>query len=173
VKSDTPNDWRKAVAAAAAPARRIVACGIGNDLRGDDAAGLLCLRMIRKILKERPRGGAGSGRKIFLLEGGEAPENQTGRMRKFRPDLVLLIDAARGGHRPGDIFLVEKEQMSDEDVSTHRVSLLRLVRYLEESLGAPVVFLGIEPVTTEIGEHVSGPVRMATSLLAEHLGLSL
>jgi len=169
VDEGAPNDWEKTVAAAVSAATRIAVCGIGNDRRGDDAAGLLCLRKIQTNPPEKIPVGAGGGRPVVFIEGGETPENETGRMRKFQPDLVLLIDAARGGRRPGEIFIVEKEMISDEDVSTHRISLSLLVRYLEESLGARVVFLGIEPGSAAINGPVSAPVRTSVSLLADHL----
>ncbi|MCX6566830.1 MAG: hydrogenase 3 maturation endopeptidase HyCI [Candidatus Aminicenantes bacterium] len=168
LNGDVPNDWRQAVAAALSRATRIAVCGIGNDLRGDDAAGLLCLRQLETNPPENfPR--VSGDRPAIFIEGGETPENQTGRMRKFQPDLVLLIDAARGGRRPGEIFIVEKEKFSDEDVSTHRTSLSLLVRYIEESVGALVVFLGIEPVSTEINGPVSDAVRTSVSILADHI----
>ncbi len=164
-----PNDWEKTVAAAVSAATRIAVCAIGNDLRGDDGAGLLCLRKIQSNSPGKIPGRSGEGRPVVFIEGGETPENETGRMRKFQPDLVLLIDAARADRRPGEIFLIEKEMISDEEVSTHRISLSILFRYLEESLGARVVFIGIEPLSTAINAPVSDQVRTSVSLLADYL----
>lgn len=164
-----PNDWRRAVAMALSKAERVVVCGIGNDLRGDDAAGALCLRAL-KIKSARNKSSRDSGdHPVLFVECGESPENQTGRMRAFQPDVVILIDAARSGGKPGEIFLVKKEMISDEEVSTHRISLTILIRFIEESIGARVVFLGIEPVSTEINGPVSDAVRTSVSILADHL----
>ena len=37
------------------------------------------------------------------MEAGPAPENFTGPLRRFRPDLVLLVDAAQMDAEPGTI----------------------------------------------------------------------
>ncbi|OQB51917.1 MAG: Hydrogenase 3 maturation protease [Candidatus Aminicenantes bacterium ADurb.Bin147] len=167
-----PLDWKAAVTAAADSAGRVVVCGIGNDLRGDDAAGPLCLQRLRTALDGRS-GGSAPVRRVLFIDGGETPENETGRMRNFHPDLVLLIDAARGGRAPGEIFIVDPESIADEEISTHRISLSLLVRYLKESVRARVLFLGIEPVSTSLHAQVSEPVRRAADELAAFLGQTL
>ncbi len=168
--SDPPAcSWRERAASVIDPAARIVVCGIGNDLRGDDAAGVLCLRSL-----ERRVASTGPGpRAVLFIDGGETPENETSRIRAFCPDLVILIDAARSGRKPGDVFLVEKEAISDEEVSTHRISLALLVRFIEESIGARVLFLGIEPKTTESGSPVSPAVLRAIAAISESLAAML
>jgi len=157
--------WRTSAASAIGQAARIVVCGIGNDLRGDDAAGVLCLRLL-----ERRVASAGPGpRAVLFIDSGETPESETARIRAFRPDLVILIDAARSGRTPGDVFLVEKEAIADEDVSTHRISLALLVRFIEESIGARVLFLGIEPESTEPDTAVSESVLKAVEAVEKAL----
>jgi len=158
--------WKTAAAIILERAARVAICGVGNDLRGDDAAGILCLRSIKRRFPA-----AGSARKAFLfIDGGETPENQTARIREFRPDLVVLIDAARSGRRRGEIFVVAKEAIADEEVSTHRISLALLIRFIEESIGASVLFLGIEPGSTEPGVSVSAAVRRAARTVGEYFG---
>lgn len=168
--SDSPaGSWRAIAASAIDQAARIVVCGIGNDLRGDDAAGVLCLRS----LERRFASAETSPRAVLFIDGGETPENETSRIRAFRPDLVILIDAARSGRRPGDVFLVEKEAISDEEVSTHRISLALLVRFIEESIGARVLFLGIEPESTDSQTAVSAAVLAAVEAVGENLAAML
>jgi hydrogenase 3 maturation protease len=149
-------------------AARIVLLGIGNDLRGDDAAGLLCVRELEKRLgfMQNQRG---NKKAVLLLDGGETPENQTGKIREFRPDLVVLLDAARGGRSTGEIFLVDREKIADEDVSTHRISLSMLVRYLEDSIGARVLFVGIEPGPTDMNIPVSAEVQRSIVVLVDDI----
>jgi hydrogenase maturation protease len=86
---------------------------------------------------------------------------------------VILIDAARGGGPPGNIFRVDPDRISDEEVSTHRISLAMLVRYLETSLATRVLFLGIEPAALEWKEPISPLIRTSVRLLAEILAKSL
>jgi hydrogenase maturation protease len=110
---------------------------------------------------------------VLFIDGGETPESETSRIRSFRPDLVILIDAARSGRKPGDIFLVEKEAIADEEVSTHRISLALLVRFIEESIGARVLFLGIEPESTEPETAMSASVIRAIEAINESLAATL
>lgn len=156
------SSWQAAIQASLSGADRVVVCGIGNDLRGDDDAGLQCVRMAAASAEA-------GGRTVVFIEGGETPENQTGRMREFHPDLVILIDAARSGRAPGEIFIVDPEKIADDEVSTHRISLGMLVRYIRESIGAAVLFIGLEPESTEIGGAVSVAVRASIEALSEYL----
>jgi len=173
VKESRKNDWPSAVAAAFSNATRIIVCGIGNELRGDDGAGILCLRHLIATHAQPVSSKKKSRKSVFFLEGGEAPENQTGRMRDFRPDLVVLIDAARGGGSAGDIFVVDPDRIADDEVSTHRISLGMLVRFIRESIGSAVLFLGIEPQSTEMGQGVSEAVKEAIFELSEYLDKAL
>ncbi len=140
-----------------------VVCSI-DDLQGDDAAEFFGTGCRRSAAPVRP---------VLFVDGGETPENETGKMRHFHPDLVLLIDAARGGRPSGEIFTVDPESIADEEISTHRISLSLLVRYLEESVGARVLFLGIEPVSTSLHAPISDPVRRAVDALAAFLEQTL
>jgi len=152
--------WTELLTESICGASRLILLGIGNDLRGDDAAGVLCLRELKSRFHGR--------RDILFIEGGETPENQTGRIREFRPDLVVILDAARGGGTPGKIFLIDKNLIADEDVSTHRVSLAMLIRYLEMSIGTRVVLLGIEPESTDFNHPISFRVRNGISVLVDY-----
>lgn len=164
---ETPSavDWMKTARACLVPASRVVVCGIGNEMRGDDAAGVLCLR----FLENRAKAAGPERRSVFFIDGGETPENRTSGIRSFSPDLVILVDAARGGGSPGDIFIVDQDAIADEEVSTHRISLALLVRYIEESIGARVLFIGIEPLSTEAGSPVSPAVQAAVRAAVDGL----
>jgi Ni,Fe-hydrogenase maturation factor len=48
-----------------------------------------------------------------------------------------------------------------------------LVRFIEESIGARVLFLGLEPGETGIGTPVSEAVKASVSALSDYLSLIL
>jgi hydrogenase 3 maturation protease len=156
----SPASWKSLLRKKILSARRIVVLAIGNTSKGDDAAGILCAEKLKKLM----RGKSSSRMKILL--GHETPENATGEIRNFRPDLVLIIDAAQGGYKPGTVFIVEKNKIEDDGVSTHTISLALLVAYLEESIGCKVIVLGIQPLNLGLGENVSLPVKRAAEKLA-------
>jgi hydrogenase 3 maturation protease len=164
-QAESPDaDWRGAISKELKKAERLFVLGVGNRRRGDDAAGSLCVRLLSKQMAKK-----GAAREIRVLDAGETPESTTGLIREFRPTHVLIIDAAVGGHRPGTIFLIDREKISREDISTHRVPLLHLVRYLEETIGCRVVLVGIEPQEIAWRRPVSVAVREAAARLAAWL----
>jgi hydrogenase 3 maturation protease len=180
--------WRGAVSRALDSAERLFVLGIGNTERGDDAAGSLFIRLLgEELARRKPRSpasasvpraawpalGKSAPREFQTLDGGAAPENVTGLIRKFRPTHVLIIDAAVGSHRPGTIFVMDKNNIREDDISTHRPPLSHLVRYLEEDIGCRVILIGIEPKATGPGKPVSREVKAAAVRLAVWLGEAL
>jgi hydrogenase maturation protease HycI len=159
--------WTVRLEAECRGARKIVFLGVGNPDKGDDGAGPLLIRLLTEALP------ADAADRVLVIDGREVPESQTGSIRRFGPDLTVIVDAAVGGHAPGTIFFVEKAGISDNEVSTHRISLLYLVRYLEESIGSRVVVLGIEPETLAEGAPMTPAVARAAETLSKFLADSL
>jgi hydrogenase 3 maturation protease len=148
-------------------AGRIAVLGVGNASRGDDGAGVLAAATLKKRLGQKGR----SRLSVFL--GHETPENLTGEIRRFRPDLVLILDSAASGKRPGSVFLLGKKDMAVEDISSHRMPLALLVDYLEKSVGCRVKVIGLEPKSCRAGASLSAPVRLAAEKLALRLAAVL
>lgn len=140
---------------------RIAILGIGNEMRGDDAAGILVVR----ALNLRVANFEG----LRIIEGGHTPENATADLRKFSPDLVLLIDAADMGKEAGSIALIPMEQIDGMSANTHSLPLSMLARYLTLELDCEVALLGIQPKSIEMGEPVSREVNQAVSDIAEEI----
>lgn len=138
---------------------RVAVIGVGNVERGDDGAGSL---VARKLLA----GPASLPEKALVIAAGEAPENFTGVVRAFAPDLAVIVDSARAGRMPGAVFFVDPAEIADEDVSTHRVPLSRLALYLRETMGCRVLILGIEPSSSEPGAGVVPAVGRAVRTVA-------
>jgi len=184
---DSRVDWNSALSKKLKGAERLFVLGVGNPRNGDDAAGSLCISLLMRELKRRKQhAGAGEvGRErsshlqgskkenpaltIQALDAGESPENATGLIREFRPTHVLIVDAALGGFEPGTIFIVDREKISQDDISTHRIPLVHLIRYLEAGVGCRVVLVGIEPKNITWQRHVSAPVKKAAARLAAWL----
>lgn len=152
--------WRETLRREIGAEGRLVVLGVGNEDRGDDAAGVLCLRRLAELLGRR------KGRNLLLLEGGVAPENATGKIRAFAPARVLVLDAVLGGRRPGSIFPFQPEEIAEEELTTHRLPLTHLIRYLDESIGCRVTCLGIQPRALAAGSAASPAVNLAARRLA-------
>ena len=141
------------------PDPRIAVVGVGQELRGDDAAGLVVAQRLSALT---PHFSA-----LLVVEGGHAPENCTGPLRRFKPDLVVLVDAAALHLPPGSIQLLNWEQIGGLSATTHTLPLHLLARYLMAELGCEVILLGIQPIDTTLGAPLSSPVEKAVREVVE------
>ena len=143
---------------------RISLIGIGNELGGDDAAGVI---FIRRLQAEIPRSGT-----LQMIEAGAAPENFTGAARHFRPDLILLVDAADFGAEAGEIALLDWRDAAGFSASTHSLPLHVLAAYLAAELNCPVHLVGVQPLSLEFNAPLSASVDQAIQeLVAEFKAL--
>jgi hydrogenase maturation protease len=163
----TKRSWENEVREALGAAGRIVVLGVGNPDKADDGAGICAAAAVRKRLSPTRK------RYVRVLLGGPSPENLTGKIRAFRPGLVLILDAALGGRNPGALFLVAPEKIADDGVTTHQISLHQLVSYIEESIGCPVIVLGIQPKSLEYEGKMSAAAARGISNAVEFLLKSL
>jgi len=163
----TKSGWRKVTGETIASARRIAVLGVGNPDKGDDGAGMAAAAALAGRLSPAQK------RRVRVLLGGSAPENLTGKIRAFRPELVVILDAVLGGLEPGSIFRVAPEMISDDGVTTHQISLRWLIRYIEESIGCPVIILGMQPKDIDYKGILSVEAETAISNAVEFLLESL
>lgn len=138
---------------------RTLVIGVGNELRGDDAAGIAVARRLREApdLEVRELHGEPTG----LLDAWE------GR------DAVVLVDTMRSGAQPGAIRRMDASQTRlpaelRGSTSTHAVGLgdtLELARAIGR-LPARVVVYAIEGRRFEAGAPMSDAVRSGIDELA-------
>ena len=137
----------------ASPGQRTAVVGIGSELNGDDAAGIQVARELSKA--------ASFPADFLAIDGGSIPENASGPLRRFSPDLVILVDAADLGSPPGTIDWLEKDQIDGMSASSHTLPLSVLGGYLESELGCRVEYLGIQPKQLEFAAELSPEVADA------------
>ncbi|AEH24332.1 hydrogenase 3 maturation endopeptidase HyCI [Pyrococcus yayanosii] len=145
-------------------AGRVVICGMGNEMRGDDAFGLLVVEKLRELVKSRD---------ILILNCGEVPESYTGKIASFKPDLVVFVDAVEFGGRHGDMIVADPEDTIGEAISTHGLPLRFLVQYLKERTGARFILIGCQPRFLGLFEEPSDVIRERAEQLARALAGAL
>jgi hydrogenase 3 maturation protease len=138
---------------ASCPSPRLAILGIGNELRGDDAAGVI---IAQQLLTHRDASAT-----VCVIEAGAAPEAFTGRLRRFDPDLVLMIDAAQMDQPPGTICLIGWQDTIGLSASTHTLPLNIIAQYLVTELGCDVAVIGIQPCANAFDTPLSPAVRRA------------
>lgn len=148
--------------------------GVGQELNGDDAAGVLAARALR----QRQRAGSSDAHRpalfsLLVIEAAQAPENCTGSIRRFAPDLVILVDAAEMGDPPGTVRWLDWRDAGSLGASTHTLSLSMMARYLVGELACDIGVIGIQPLDTSLGAPVSPAVRRAARTVAQELAAML
>jgi hydrogenase 3 maturation protease len=129
-------------------ARALVVVGMGSELRADDVAGILVAENLKRTLSAKPR-----HIPVTVLNGGTAPENLTGEIRKISPSHVLFVDAAEMGKKPGAVALFSPEDdLCGISFTTHQLPIKIMADYLRQSFQCIVSIIGIQPKTIEFGK---------------------
>lgn len=125
--------------------------GLGNPYRGDDAAGLILFDRLKNS-------SAFMGARFIRAEAN--PENHLQRILDGGAELVVFIDAARFGGRPGEIAWVDEDRIDPAGISTHAFSLRAVTGFLR--LHRPFVFkvLAVQSVAAAFGAALSPAVRL-------------
>lgn len=144
---------------------RVAVLGIGNELSGDDAVGVVIARELRQRLDPRAD--------CLVLEAATAPENFTGTLRRFRPDLVLLVDAAHLSDEPGTISWLDWQETDGVSGSTHTLPPSVLAQFLVKELACRLALLVVQPAHLEFGQPLSPAVRRAAGEVVAELAARL
>jgi len=140
------------------PGRKIAIMGIGSRLRSDDFAGMYLIELL---------GDFKNCEELLLIAGSTAPENFTGVIRRFAPHVLFIVDAAHMGIPPGEFRTLEPENISGMTFSTHMLPLPVMLKYLEAECNTEVLFIGIQPKSTEQGLIMSDEVICGTKALSD------
>jgi hydrogenase 3 maturation protease len=130
--------------------------GIGSTLRSDDAAGMYFIERIRDLVERDD---------VLFIAGSTAPENFTGVIRNFAPDKLFIVDAAHMGLLPGETKMVPAGDIGGVTFSTHMLPLSVMLKYLESEADCDVLFIGIQPKSTDLGFGMSDEVENGTKQL--------
>ena len=134
-------------------AKRVAFVGVGDELNVHDRLGMLVAREIEGLHLE--------GVRVCLA--GTVPESVTGPIRRYKPDAIVLVDAADLGARPGTVAVVDPGKIRASLLTTHALPLSVVMEFLAEDTGARVLLVGIQPELSAAGE---------TPTAAEQAGLT-
>lgn len=175
-------------------ARKVVVLGVGNRLRGDDAAGcLVCdelngaehhpIPLGESALCPKPATGhdpksrEDSGHvpacpELFVLDCGSTPENYIQPVADKDPVRILVVDCCDYRAKPGEFRLFSRSEIAELSyglLSTHTLPLALFVEMLTLSTNATVELLGVQPQGIEFGTGLSEPVRRALPALLQFI----
>ena len=132
---------------------------VGNSMMGDDGAGPL----LAEMCAANPAG------QWVVIDGGSAPENDIVAIRELRPERLLIVDATDMGLNPGDIRIIDPDDIAEMFMmTTHNMPLNYLVDQLKEDVGE-VIFLGIQPDIVGFYYPMTQPVKEAVARVYQQL----
>ena len=137
-------------------AEKIAVLGIGSELRGDDAAGII---IAAQLEKECPKNQLGHNFKVFIGE--TAPENLTGEVKKFKPTHLIIIDSAQMNEAAGVVRLIDPDQIEGFSSSTHNLPIKIFTDYLVKSMGCKIIIIGIQPKKVYFNAGISKEIEKA------------
>ncbi|HPW55662.1 MAG: hydrogenase maturation protease [Thermoanaerobaculaceae bacterium] len=132
-------------------AQRVLVLGIGNEMLGDDAVGVLIARDLAALNDER----------FTSVPVEIGVENAGHLVRRHRPHVLLIFDAVAATTRKPWLF-VPTSRLDTWCHSTHSVPLGLLIRTWQ--LDAPRMrpyFVGVRPLLVALGAPLSPKVQAA------------
>ena len=128
---------------------KIVIVGIGNPLRGDDGFGPAFIERLKGKIS------------ASCLDVGTAPENYLGTIAKQNPDTILFVDAVHLDLEPGQYEILKAPDILKSGFTTHDISPVMFIRYLESQTKADIYMLGVQPQNISFGREMSDRVKKA------------
>jgi hydrogenase 3 maturation protease len=125
--------------------------GVGNRLSHDDGAG----PVVAEALVDSD---------WLAIDCGTSLENATGIVSREQPDLLVIVDAATMGKKPGEFFLLPIAAKDRMLASTHGLPLSFVLGNIESS-AKETVLIGIQPEDMSFGEGLTEPVEASTQVL--------
>jgi len=131
-------------------AEKIVFVGLGNESRGDDAAGLFFLQK----LKEQAEFKAAT-----FIGAGTNPENYLQQILEAQPSLVVFIDAADWGAPRGEMRWIDPAELDHIQISTHAFSIQLVEKYLKSHQAMDTKYFSIQYGSMKPGEGLSDELK--------------
>ena len=137
--------------------KKVVICGIGNDIRGDDAFGVMVAEKLTKYINNK---------NILIINCGEVPENYTTKIKEFEPELVVFVDAVDFKGEYGEYIIADPENTLGEAISTHGLPLKFITRFMKSMIKSKFILIGCQPRSTELFTEPSELMRQRAEKLA-------
>jgi hydrogenase 3 maturation protease len=133
--------------------RKVYVLGLGNTDRADDGAGVIVAEALKKPFPSHSYS-EHDGVEGTVLDLSERAEDL----------VVLFVDAANLGLRPGSVRVVEKEDIKQTEITTHRVTVALMASMLERA-GKRSAVVCIQPKVIAFRQSISEPVAKAVESL--------
>lgn len=147
--------------------KKLIVIGVGNELRGDDATGVIVAREIEKKKLPGVRTTIESGEGMALIEAWQDADG------------AVIVDACRSGAGAGKIFRFDARKQKLPEAffvySTHAFSVagaVELARVLDR-LPPRLIVYAIEGKNFAIGEGLSTEIKRAIESVCQSIGAEI
>lgn len=124
--------------------------GVGNELRADDAFGVLVARKLAGRLA------------VPVFDTGTVPENYLGKVVETGAKHLIVVDAVDFRGAGGEVRVFGPEELETCHVTTH-LPAYELAQFFLSAGGVEMCILAAQPVTLELAGEMSDAVRGAVS----------
>jgi hydrogenase 3 maturation protease len=135
--------------------KKLAILGAGAILNADDGAGVIISDSLQKKFNEN------NCKNCRVYTGNTAPENFSGEIKKFKPDHLIVIDAADLKEEPGSIMVIDPEIIDGVSFSTHMLPLKVMLQYIQKEIGCKVTILGIQVADVAYGNPVTEKINIS------------
>jgi hydrogenase maturation protease len=135
---------------------RVCLMGLGSVDYGDDGFGI---HLAEKL--------ADAG-VPDVVSAGTVPERLLGSVSDSGYDYLVFLDAAEFGAAPGSVILLNAEEMAARfpQISTHKISLGLLAKWVEDSGRTKALLLGVQPESLKAAGELTPTVQTTLEILA-------
>lgn len=137
--------------------KKLVILGVGSIIRGDDGVGPYLCEKLSELNNES----------FLSINGDLVPENFTQDIRKFKPENVIIVDAAFMEKSIGEVEIIRVNEITGVSFSSHSMPLSVLGKYLAQEIGAKVYILGVQAGKIEFGSEISQAVKESADQIFE------
>jgi len=137
--------------------RHLIIC-MGNEIKGDDAVAIKLGNQLQKSMDN-----------VLVVH--NVPGSFTGKIVKYKPDMLIFIDAVDiSGLEPGTILQIPRDKIvSSGSMTTHYQEFGDLMKLMEKELGyeLEIVYLGIQIKQIELLQPMSVEVESSLNKLLQ------
>jgi len=156
--SSRPDEWQERLKGVVADRRVPVhLVGAGNPFRGDDAAGLEIVGMLRRRLGAAPAPG------MRIHSASLLPERILTKISRKRGRIVVF-DAVEASKRPGEIVFCRMSETKHGFFATHNVPLKLLPGLAGRE--DDIFLVGIQPASMDVREGLTEEVQRSVKKVA-------
>ena len=128
--------------------------GVGNEMRGDDAFGVLVARGLQGKVQ------------VPLYDTGPVPENYLGKIARSGSKSLVVVDAVDFGGDVGEVRLMEPQEITYSHFSSHLPPLQLMELFVGEG-GITMQVVAAQPGTVELMAELSPGMRSVIGAVVE------